>query len=419
MTGAAATWLYRAGAIRDAAAIEARPGTVAVRNGQIVWAGPTGELRPSRFERPRIVDLPQMLLLPAMVNAHAHLDLTAIGPMPYGGDFLAWLRHVMDRRPAGDTQICDAVRRGAAMSVAAGVGTVGDIANSTGAVEARLATGLAGVSYLECFGLGPRQDGAAARLEADLLALGERMGSDGPVRLGIQPHAPYSAGPALYERATQLGCALDVPLSTHLCETEHEHAFTKDGSGPLVDHLEAMGKWDGSLRPNGLDPVRLMAGPLRRRPWLLAHCNYVRDDQIAILAECPASVAYCPVASEYFGHRDHRYRQMLDAGVNVAIGTDSILCQGPDEAQPLGVMGQIRRLYARDRTDPNLLLAMATTGGMTALDLPAQSATFAASTPAQLALVRFDPLDPVDPLTQALQNGYPVRPSEPPEPDER
>src|SRR5690606_17270088 len=126
-------------------------------------------------------------------------------------------------------------------------------------------------------------------------------------------------------------------------------------------------------------PIDRLAPRLREQPWLLAHCNEVQDTHITLLAECGASVAYCPIASEYFGHPHrgvHRYRDMLDADVNVCLGTDSIVCQPAGEPQPLGIFAQMRRLHRRDGTDPATLLAMATINGIKALDLLEKNATF-------------------------------------------
>ena len=104
---------------------------------------------------------------------------------------------------------------------------------------------------------------------------------------------------------------------------------------------------------------------------------------------------------------------MLDAGVNVTIGTDSIVCQLPDEAQPLGVMAQVRRLYRRDRMLPAVLLAMATTHGARALQLPAGAATLQPGAPAKLAAVPFNPDDACDPWVQALSHDRPMMPITP------
>ena len=182
-------------------------------------------------------------------------------------------------------------------------------------------------------------------------------------------------------------------------------------TGRFLSCFKSLGKWSPEFAAHygrGLSPVRWMEPYLRRAPWLLAHCNYVSDDDIALLADTNASVAYCPIASEYFGHHTsgasgasgvsgggHRYRDMLDAGINVCLGTDSIVCQPPGETQPLGILPQMRRLYQRDQTDPALLLRMATDHGQRAL--ARQGGTDV------LMAVPFDAAEPTDPLTQTLQ----------------
>ena len=116
----------------------------------------------------------------------------------------------------------------------------------------------------------------------------------------------------------------------------------------------------------GKRPIAHLADALRARPWLLAHVCDASDDEIALLAETNASVAYCPRSSSYFAHHaelgPHRYRDMLAAGVNVCLGTDSIVNLPPAErgAPTLGVLDEMRFLSQRDHTDPRTLLAMGT-----------------------------------------------------------
>ena len=57
---------------------------------------------------------------------------------------------------------------------------------------------------------------------------------------------------------------------------------------------------------------------------LLAHCNYLTEDDIDTLAASGASVAFCPRAHHYFHHASHPISRLIEAGVNVAIGTDSL-----------------------------------------------------------------------------------------------
>ena len=99
-----------------------------------------------------------------------------------------------------------------------------------------------------------------------------------------------------------------------------------------------------------------------RTTFVAAHCNYVDDQAIRLLKLCEISVAYCPRASNYFGHQNHRYLEMIDAGVNVCLGTDSIICHGT-----LSILDEMRFLYQRDKCNPEILLKMATVNGLRAL----------------------------------------------------
>jgi cytosine/adenosine deaminase-related metal-dependent hydrolase len=415
------TTLYRAAAVRDAAGVTARPGVVLVCGGDILAAGCERAVRHAHGQIDEVVELPELLLLPALVNSHAHLDLTLIGPRPFEGDFVAWLGSAAGARPRDAQGITAAVQQGLRMSAEAGVGHIGDIAHDPAAVLARLESPIGGVSYLEAFGIGRRQkDGFIELLERVRGLPSDKEGylPHAPIVLGLQPHAPYSAGLSLYHAAGRFAEQRDLRLCTHLAESPEEIEFVARAQGPLAGLLRELGKWDDTLVPTDLHPVDYLEPELRRGGWLAVHCNYVDDAHIHLLAYTRTSVAYCPTASAYFGlPRDrrggpatHRYREMLDAGVNVCLGTDSILCQNPGEAQPLSILAQMRYLYRRDQTDADLLLRMATVNGLQAMDLPESSATLAPGAPARLIGIAIDPIDPVDPLVQALTNTQPVRP---------
>lgn len=417
------TTLIRCGAVRDAAGVSARPGAVAVRDGVIVAAGEERDVRDAagggRLGVDRVIDAPDTLILPAMVNAHAHLDLTDLGRRPYGGDFIDWIRTVMRDRPTDDAAITAAVRRGLRMSRDAGVGLLGDIAGTPTAVRARINAEqelqIAGTSWLECVGIGRAAEEAALQAAETVMSLRKELRRDDPAQFHIdyQPHAPYSAGLPLYELASDYNfggrCA-----STHLAETDWEVEFIRDASGPFADLLKQLGKWDETIEPVGMTPVARLRDVLKRGVWTVVHCNYVTDDDIRIIAEIGngnIAVAYCPVASDYFGHRGHRYRDMLAAGINVCLGTDSIVCQPPDEPQPLGILPQMRHLFRRDDVDADVLLAMATTSGAAAPAFHDKwTGTLRQGEPARLLGMRFDADDDTDPLVQVLVNDEPARP---------
>jgi aminodeoxyfutalosine deaminase len=357
-----------------------------------------------------VVDLPGMLLMPALVNAHAHLDLTHIGPAPYTGDFVSWVAMIRQRRARSDVEIAASVAQGAERSLAGGVCVIGDIAGvgSPAAVEALRASGLSGVSYLEFFGQGRTQPSTIALMRSLVDGLPH---VDRGVRLGVQPHAPYSCGLAVYEAAAGLG----LPLATHLAETPEEINFVQSGDGPLAELLRAIGVWDETITGCGKHPIDALSYVFEQSAAVAAHLNYTDERHIEMLARWPLSVAYCPRASAYFGHpantdngseedraAGHQYRAMIDAGVNVALGTDSIVClDTPDRISPLDEM---RFLYRRDGTDPVSLLRMASTAGASALGLEPDLATFAPGRIAGVIGVAIDPGDSTDPLIQAMRS---------------
>ena len=227
--------------------------------------------------------------------------------------------------------------------------------------------------------------------------------NDRRVVAGLQPHAPYSVSADGYAACVATG----LPLSTHLAELAEEAELVGSGSGPMRAMLEETGLWGPELEAvygggtgaggAGRSPVAWLRPHLEAAAgrFVVAHANHVDDDDIATLAATRTSVAFCPVPSAYFGHRDHRYREMLDAGVNVALGTDSALCQPVDEPQPHGVWAQARLLFHRDAADPATLVRMATANGFAALGLPLKTR--------RLALVPID-ASADDPLRQSLAN---------------
>jgi cytosine/adenosine deaminase-related metal-dependent hydrolase len=411
--------VLHAGALRDAAGVSLRPGSIAVGHAMPGAAYAqvlrVGRARDMPANPDRVIELPDRLLMPTHVNAHAHLDLTLIGSQPFDGDFPAWLRMVAAGRPIDDDGNARAVRRGVELSREAGVGCVGDIAYFPAAIRARQRTGLAGVSYLEVFGLGSRQAERIEQTQARLQTLRFAAPAGGGLErvvVGLSPHAPYSAADEVYRWATKMSEEHAYRLCTHAAESREELQFLRDGSGPLADHLRSYGCSDADIAAvaRGLHPIDHLEPALRRGRLLLVHCNYIEDAHIHRIRKHGASVAYCPVASECFGHQGHRYRDMLAAGVNVCLGTDSIVCQPPADAQPqpLGILPQMRRLYRRDGTDPDVLLAMATVNGMRALQWLERDATLGEHAPATFCTAAFDPGDPTDPLEQVLRNDVPA-----------
>ncbi len=418
--------LITAAAILDGEGRYAAPGAVLVEGDVIQAAGTPQDV--GRVDDAQTLCLPDAVVIPPLVNVHCHLDLSHIGPVPYDpdGGFVNWVKLVRQRRASTDPDIAAAVARGVQLARAGGTALIGDIAGnrSLAPLRALRDAGLGGVSYLEVFGIGARQSAAAAMLRQ--LATAEPPLKDG-VAFGVQPHAPYSCGLEVYQTAA----ALNMPMATHLAETVEEIQFTRTGDGPLAAMLKQIGVWDESITVSGMHPIDHLASVLAQRPCVAAHLNYVDERHIEQLAAWPITVAYCPRASAYFRHphshspsdspdslarqsrhcapnleadatgSHHRYRDMLRAGINVALGTDSLLClETPDR---ISVLDDARLLYRRDGADPITLLRMATINGARALGFDPQLVTLAPGPVAGLLALPIDPHDAADPLQQIFQ----------------
>lgn len=373
------------------------------------------------------VDHGDAMILPGFINAHTHLDLTAFrGCAPFLGSFTDWLRIVVAMQTAdGGCERMDAgIKAGLRESVAAGVTCIADIGCGQRAINAWSKSPANIVGFFEAIGMGPRRHDDHPRSLRRAIASCELMrgvatpvphkkagetpapqegaarpGSGRILSASISPHAPYSTAPEVYREATAYCRKHALPICTHLAETLDEAEFLAHGTGPFRRLLEDRGLWDRSFTPPGCSPVEYAEslGLLTCRP-LLAHGNYLSDSDISILARYGCSVAYCPRTHRFFEHAPHRYRDLLAAGVNVCLGTDSLA-----SAPSLSMLDELRFLRSIDHksTDASLL-SMATIRGAASLNLQHELGSIAAAKRGDLAIVPLNNPNAVDPLTDLL-----------------
>jgi cytosine/adenosine deaminase-related metal-dependent hydrolase len=371
-----------------------RDGAVLIEGGRIARVGRAAELRDHSGDVTR--DYGEAVILPGLVNAHAHLELGRLIRPDRPGRFIDWLTSVLGAGLDADTAAA-AAAEGAAESLRFGVTTVGDISRHARAVRGTLRhSPLRGVSYGEVVGMARRK-----HVLPDLLAAAKDDAVRGPdLKPGVSPHAPYSIDADGYRQCLDAARAKGLPLTTHLAESPDEAAFLSDHAGPFHELWDRLGAWDESSVPRFAGgPVRYAAslGLLDHHPTALAHFNYCDDDELALLARGRASVVYCPRTHAYFGHPPHRWREMLAAGINVALGTDS-RASSPD----LNLVDDLRLL---SRLAPDVpartLWELPTTRGARALGLGDEAGAIAAARCADLVVF---PTASSDPLAHVLQS---------------
>jgi len=328
-------------------------------------------------------DLGQAVIIPGLINAHTHLELSDVAvPLSPARPFTDWLKQVMAHRQARAAKdVADELVVAAGKSEAArhGTTTLGDIAgqsppNSPDGMQYRPRT----VAFLEILGLAPE------RADTQLQRVRQHLAGDSSVIRGISPHAPYSVHPDLLRGSIDLAVQHHAPVAMHLAETPAELELLATGAGEFVEFLQELGVWRADAIPRGSRPVDYLRELARVECALAIHGNYLDDEDIDfIVAHSNISVVYCPRTHAYFGHAPHPWRQMLQRGVNLALGTDS-RASNPDLS--LFAEMQFLRRLAPD-FDPAQLLQLGTFNGAFALGVEHETGSLAVGKSADLAVV--------------------------------
>jgi 5-methylthioadenosine/S-adenosylhomocysteine deaminase len=176
------------------------------------------------------------------------------------------------------------------------------------------------------------------------------------ITTAFAPHAPYTVSDEPLRKILTFAEEMDVPIHMHLHETAHEvqEAQSNNGQRPLA-RLEEL----------GLISPRFMA----------VHMTQLADEEIEHLATRSAHVVHCPESNMKLASGFCPVQQLLNAGVNVALGTD-----GAASNNDLDMFGEMRsaallgKITARDASAVNAeqVLHMATLGGAKALGLESQ-----------------------------------------------
>ncbi|HHO52596.1 MAG TPA: amidohydrolase [Deltaproteobacteria bacterium] len=314
------------------------------------------------------------LLVPGLVNAHLHLELSwARGAIEGGEGLPAWVQALRSCTPPPDA--AGRARRAAEAMIEGGTALVCDVSNLGDTAELLASVGLAGIVQHELLGLS--QAGLSERIEA-ARAPARWVGK---VAVRPSPHATYSApGPLL--AAAGAGRA-GVPGSVHLAEDPGEAELTLRGSGPFAELLDALGidwRW---WEPPGLSPTAWLAAlGLLGPELLLVHGVHLEPTDRAAIAAAGAWVCLCPRSNQHIGGQLPDVPALMQAGIGLCLGTDS-LGSAPD----LDVLGEIALLCGAFPQIPALRwLQLATVGGADALQRPGLGRIAVGATPGLLLL---------------------------------
>ena len=300
-----------------------RSGGVLVRDGRIVDVDSAARLARAR-PHARQIDLGRSMLLPGLINAHTHLELTGIARgVDRPGCFTDWIsalgQSLNRTAPDFSERVTAATRAGVTQSISHGVTTVGDISQQMHLTRPILRGGpLSVVSFGEALGLARIRH----RFEAGLQRALDLSDESSSLRCGVSPHAPYTVDEPGLRACVAAAEQARRSICIHRAETREETDFTTSHTGSFRALWDRLGTWSDDAPLPGCAPIELAERTgLLRAGALLAHVNYCTDAELDLLAHRAAAVVFCPRTHAYFDHPPHRWREMLARGINVCVGT--------------------------------------------------------------------------------------------------
>lgn len=373
-------------------------------NGRIATVGraPLTNGPPADARNVVVHDLGAMVLMPGLINAHTHLELSWLrGRVPPANSFTAWVTTLFAQRRPDQVMTPELVApiRDAIEEVSStGTVAVGDISNSLAAIEPMSEAGLKGVVFHELLGFKER-DGALVESTREKRAAAARDG----IRISLAPHAPYSTSVELFKAIREAVNASACPvMSVHLGESPEEIELLAQGSGPWRRMLETIGMWRDDWPVPRCGPVQFLErhGVIDART-LVVHGVQFDDHALARLRALGATLVTCPRSNRWVGVGYPPIDRFYASGVPIAVGTDSLA-----SVEDLNLFSELKTMRRLAPGVPaRALLESATLVGARALGLDRELGSLAAGKAGKVLAVKIhgDVLDVEEYLVSGIE----------------
>ena len=275
-------------------------------DGRITYTGP------ARADSVVTHDLAGRVLMPGLVNGHTHSAMTLLRGVSDDEGFMPWLAAVqaleqhlthedvavglqlamVEMIETGTTTFADMYHWDAEL-----VELVRDAGMRVLAAPASFSPEIVGFPSVSPW------NGADATNETESLA--EQYAGDPQIRIAYGPHAPYTCPPEFLSDIARRAVERGIPIHTHISESaaEVEQILERYGKTP-GDHLESVGLFEADV--------------------LAAHCVHLTDREIALFASTGTAVSHNPVSNLKLGNGIARLPELMEAGIRLTLGTDSV-----------------------------------------------------------------------------------------------
>jgi cytosine/adenosine deaminase-related metal-dependent hydrolase len=335
-----------------------RDGAVVVRRDKIQAVGPAREVL-NGFKG-LVCDHGEGAILPGLVNCHAHLEFSALaGRITPQERWEEWLEKTLAQRESLDpAEVERGILEGIKALHRSGTALVGEVSNTGASLPYLEASPLDYHLFYECLGFNLRE-----RLDLaetfPFLAAAAAAGN-----ISAAAHAPYSVSPELFQAISRWNGMGSLPQTVHLGESRAERDFLAEGNGFFRDLLKNRGRWVDDFRAPEASPASYLHGLDFLGPRTLAvHGVWLDEADCHLLAQSQTWLVLCPRANRYTGAGVPPVGGLLQAGVNLALGTDSLAGNWD-----LNLFGEMHWLHRHFPAPPgDLWLRLGTLNGARAL----------------------------------------------------
>ena len=384
-----------------------RDGAIIVEGSKIVFVGAQSGAPPADST----VNAGEAFLMPGLVNAHSHLELTSLRGLLEGLEFREWLRVLTEvrRTVLNEQALLDSSTLGIHEGLLNGVTTFADATATAVPHRAMLETGVRGIAYVEVFGPSSAlRDSAMLGLRATASAL--RRSDTALVQTGVSPHAPYTVSRDLFTAVAEYALSERLPVAVHVAESLAEVAFVRTGAGPFADGLRARSI---TVSGTGKSAVEYLADTgLLNASTLLIHCIQTDASDAGIIAEHDCSVVHCPVSNAKLGHGIAPLDLFSNARIRIGLGSDSVASNNRmdllSEARMAVLLQSVRQQKPNAMTASEAL-HLATLGGARALRIDHLVGSLEVGKQADIVIFPYETrkeaiggFDPCDMLVHAL-----------------
>ncbi len=369
------------------------PGAVAVKGDSIIAVDMQDEIT-KEYSANETIDCHGKVLMPGLINAHTHVPMTLLRGLADDLRLDVWLMGYMmpvEREFVSPEFVRLGTLLACAEQIRSGVTTFNDmyyfeedVARAAADAGVRAVCGQTVMKF-------PAPDAASYEDSLQMAREFIQRWKDHPLIVpAVAPHAPYTATPEILRAAADLAKEFDVPLHTHLAETAFEVENMRNDQGiPVIPYVKKQGLFEAKV--------------------IAAHCVHIDTGEIRTLQHAHAGVAHNPSSNLKLASGFAPVMKMLEAGVNVGIGTD-----GPASNNDLDMFEEVRlaAFIAKAVTnDPTSLpapqaLLMATRLGAQALHIGHLTGSIEVGKRADLILVDISPLHNAPSFKRAADNTY-------------